>query len=54
MLIAFTTLIIGLAIGFVIGWGFSQESRDENKCYYDSKLHNLCCPAFIHHGARRE
>jgi hypothetical protein len=29
---------------------FYQESRDENKCYCDSKLHNVCCPAFIHQG----
>ena len=29
-----------------------QESRAENECYYDSRLRNVCCPAFIHQGAR--
>jgi hypothetical protein len=29
-----------------------QERRAENQCYYDSKPHNLCHPAFIHQGVR--
>jgi hypothetical protein len=29
-----------------------QESRDERIAYYDSRIRDVCYPAFIHQGAR--
>jgi FMN phosphatase YigB (HAD superfamily) len=38
--------------GIAVGINIYQESRDDNKLYYDSKLDGVCYPAFIHQSAR--